>query len=938
MSLLLLPTKLYAPPVRANLIRRPWLTAKLNGAEVPPLTLIAAPAGFGKTTLVSEWIHDLQAKGDGAVTFNNPKSTIDSPPVAWLSLDEEDNEIGRFLSYLLAALRTINGDTLGEAVLSLLQSPQPPPLRSILNMLAHEFISRLSPCVLVLDDYHVISAQPIHEAVTFLLEHVPTLRWIITTRADPALPLGRLRARQQLLELRAADLRFSEGETTRLLNEVMHLTLTADAIQELQRKTEGWIAGLQLACLALQSSADRVTFTREFLGSHRYIADYLADEVLHHLPDQTQHFLLQTAILDRMCAAVCAAVMGDLSSAQAQLLLEELERANLFLIPLDGNRRWYRYHQLFADLLRQRLQRRHPQLVDELHCRAAAWFAHQGQLDDAIRHWIAGHDFAQAADLLAQNQEALWMQGRFVMLQQWLALLPKPLLADRPHLLLAQTWTHVLTDAASTTITSLFQEAEAAILHIAEPGVDQPTSPTEFRGVLAAIRAVYDSKQEDHAGALTNAKLALASLPQSLGSWRSIALLSLGFAYEMQGDVRAAQQSFTAAIRLCHTIGNHYSALVATRSLARTYLVQGQLRAAAATCTQGLAEATQRGMGQLPNTAHFAINLGRIHYEWNELATAAAQLQQGLAILQGHNGSWLQFEGYVLLTQVKQAQGEPDAAVALLQQAEQVAQTIPFSWTKGATASTLVRTRLMLGQDAGAAQWLAQVQPTLTGDLNRLRENEQLTAARVLIAQGRNAEAFPLLTHLHQAAEEAGRLKMVVESGVLAAVAYQQQGDEPSARVMLHKLLMQAEPEGYLRTFVDEGEPMRFLIFDFGFWLAQQPHTGQNAQLSIYVNKVLASFGNDHSAAEESLLHAQPSIQNPKSRPEGPRQNLVEPLSDRELELLHLMAAGLSNQEIADRLFITLGTVKSHANHIFGKLGVQGRVKAINRARELALL
>ncbi|MCE7985011.1 MAG: hypothetical protein DYG89_27875 [Caldilinea sp. CFX5] len=943
MSLPLLPTKLYAPPPRANLIQRPLLTAKLNMADLCPLTLIAAPAGFGKTTLVSEWIHDLRVtnydlRGDSAneqTVIRNSK--IINPAVAWLSLEEDDNEVGRFLSYLLFALRTVSVADLGEAVLALLQSPQPPPVRSILNTLAHDLINRLQPCVLVLDDYHVISAQPIHEAVIFLLDHVPALRWIITTRADPALPLGRLRARQQLLELRAADLRFSEEETNQLLNDVMQLSLPPDAVQELQSKTEGWIAGLQLAGLAMQSTTDRAAFVREFYGSHRFVADYLVDEVLTLLPEDVQDFLLLTSILERLCAELCDAVVGEQGAMhQSQARLEGLERANLFLIPLDGNRRWYRYHHLFADLLRQRLQRRHPHLVDKLHRCAARWFAHQGELDDAIRHQIAGHDFAQAADLLEQTQETLWMQGRFVMLQQWLALLPTPIITERPRLILAQAWTYVLTDGAATTITALFQQAETAILRITAGGqaTDQPTGPTELEGVLAAIRAVYYSKHEDHAGALTNAQRALACLPESVGSWRSIALLSLGFAYEMQGEVRAAYQSFTEAIHLCHAIGNHYSALVATRSLARTCLVQGQLHAAATICTQGLAAAMQRGMGQLPNTAHFAINLGRLHYEWNELAVAAEQLQRGLAILQGHSGSWLQFDGYVLLARVKQAQGDQAAAAALLQQAEQVAQTIPFSWTKGAAAGVLVRTRLAFGQETGAAQWLTQTQPTLTSDLNRLRESEQITAASVLIAQGRSAEALPLLTQLRQAAEAAGRLKMVVECDVLAAVAHYRQGDHAAAQATLRKALTLAEPEGYLRTFVDEGEPMRFLILDFGFWIAQQPDTDQNRKLQLYVDKVLAAFTREPAPETNSLPTAPPKIENSKSK----IQNLVEPLSDRERELLHLMAAGLSNQEIADRLFITLGTVKSHANHIFGKLGVQGRVKAINRARELALL
>lgn len=915
MSIPLLPTKLYVPPLRSSVLRRPALMTKLNGMDHYPLTLIAAPAGFGKTTLVAEWI------------------THGEHSVAWLALDEDDNEVGRFLTYLIAALRPLATAELGAAVLSLLQSPQPPPLRSLLHTLAHEFISSLPPCVFVLDDYHTISAQPIHEAVLFLLDHVPTLRWIINTRADPPLPLGRLRARQQLLELRATDLRFRPEETTQLLNEVLQLALTVDAVQELQSKTEGWIAGLQLAALALQKSTARTTFIHDFYGSHRYVADYLADEVLHHLPDRVQDFLLQTALLERMCAELCEAVLGKAldsplqdDETSASFMLEYLERANLFLIPLDSNRQWYRYHHLFADLLRQRLQRRHPTLVPTLHRRAAAWFAQNNFIDDALRHLLAAKAVDEAADLLEQHQEALWMQGRFVILRHWLALLPHDLIADRPRLLLAQAWTHVLTDAPAPTIVTLFQQTEAALLRASDEESDQSSFSTG-QGILAAIRSVYLSKHEESAGVIAQAQQALACLPASSGSWRSIALMALGFAYEMDGAVRAAEQSFTEAIHLCQRSGNHYSAQVSTMRLARTYLVQGQLHRAAATYTAALAEATQRNMGQLPNTVHAHINLGRLHYEWNELAAASHQLQLGLTSLQEQEASWLQFEGYVLLARTQQAQGEIAAALVLLNQAAQIAQAIPFPWTKGATASTLVRARLALGQETDAAAWLAQAQLSSTAQMNRLREAEQFTAARVLLAQDRAAAALALLTHLIHDAERAGRLKAVIESCVLAALAQEQQGNEKSAQAMLYKALFLAEPEGYIRTFVDEGAALRQLLVAVGAHLMQQPTDEQNRSLSRYLDKILASFSQEPAAATVSL-------------PTKPVQslNLLEPLSARELELLQLMAAGLSNQEIAERLIITLGTVKSHANHIFSKLGVQGRIKAINRARELALI
>lgn len=916
MAIPVLPTKLYAPPLRAQVLRRPALTAKLNNPAHYPLTLIAAPAGFGKTTLVTEWL------------------THGEQRAAWLALDEDDNEVGRFLTYLIAALRTVAMAKLGEAVLTLLQSPQPPPLRTLLHTLAHEFINALPPCVLVLDDYHVISAQPIHEAVLFLLDHVPTLRWIINTRADPPLALGRLRARQQLLELRAADLRFLPEETDQLLNDVLQLTLSGDAVQELQTKTEGWIAGLQLAALALQSSPERTAFIHAFYGSHRYVADYLVDEVLRHLPDELQDFLLQTAIAERLCAELCEAVRdsqpgnrGQDDTQDASSILEYLERANLFLIPLDNNRQWYRYHHLFADLLRQRLQRRHPTLVPTLHRRAAAWFAQNQQIDDAMRHLFAAKAFEQAADLLEQHQETLWMQGRFVILRQWLSSLPTELITERPQLLLAQVWTHVLTDAAATTIAGLFQQTEAAIVHTAATAGDDQSGLNPLQGSLAAIRAVYCSKQEASADVIANAQQALACLPQASGSWRSIALMALGFAYEMEGAVRAAEQTFTEAIHLCQRDGNHYSAQVSSMRLARTYLVQGQLRRAAATYTTVRAEAAQRNMAQLPNTVHAYINLGRLHYEWNELTAAIDQLQLGLTYLQGQEASWLQFEGMVILARAQQAQGEVAAALALLTQAEGIAQAIPFPWTKGAAASTLVRARLALGHETGADQWLAQAQIQSTAPLNRLREADHFTAARVLLTQGRSAEALPLLTHLIEAAEPAGRLKIVIESCVLAALGQQQQGKSRPAQVILQKALTLAAPEGYIRTFVDEGAPMRWLLATVSTQLRQQPNPEQTHPLARYLDKILNSFP-EESAAETAFLRTK----QPQSQP------LLEPLSARELELLQLMAAGLSNQEIADRLIITLGTVKSHANHIFGKLGVQGRVKAINRARELALL
>lgn len=921
MSMPLLQTKLYAPPSRANLIPRPLLTARFSAGGMCPLTLIAAPAGFGKTTLVSEWIAQHEAR------------------VAWLALDEDDNDVGRFLTYLLAALRTVGPVDLGAGVLALLQLPPTPPLRALLATLAHELSANLPACVLVLDDYHVISAQPLHDTLIFLLEHVPALRWIITTRADPPLPLGRLRARGQLLELRSADLRFTPTETGQFFNDRLQVALPAEAVQKLATHTEGWVTGLQLAALAMQSSPDRAAFIRDFSGSHRYVADYLADEVLQHLPDATQRFLLYTSITERLCAELCDAILreggrawgrgGDQEAsvsptphALTQQILEELERANLFLIPLDDERRWYRYHHLFADLLRQRLHRRYPQLEAELHQRAAAWFAQNELISEAIQHALAGEDFDRAADLIEQRDEAFWMQGGFVTLQHWLATLPTPVKRRRPRLLLAHAWAHFLADSSTATVATLMQEAESAL---GNADSTPPATITELQGILSTIRAAQQSKQEDIAGIIAYAQQALAQLPPTMGHWRSVALLCLGFAYEMEGAVRAAEQALLEALQFCQMIGNRYSALVGTMSLARTRMMAGQLQLAATTYRQALAQAIEHNMEHLPITAQAHINLGRLHYEWNELTLAEQQLKIGLERLQGQGGSWLHLEGYMLGARLKATQHDRAAAHALLQQAEAVAQTIPFQWTAVASAAALVRERLALGQDTGADQWLAQAQPALTDDLNRVREFSHLIAVRVLLAQGRAAEALPLLKNITQHAETAGRMKIVVESCILTTLAHHQQDDPRAAQAALRRALTIAEPEGYIRSFVDEGatirQMIRFLIED--------------GRMQAYAQRVLAAFGEPVPATtDRGVPQPVPAIVNRQSK----IVNLIEPLSDRELELLQLMAAGLSNQEIADRLFITLGTVKSHANHIFGKLGVQGRVKAINRARELALI
>ncbi|MFN8467332.1 MAG: LuxR C-terminal-related transcriptional regulator [Caldilineaceae bacterium] len=888
--------------------------------------LISAPAGFGKTTLVSEWLAQGQ-QGAG-----------------WLALDDDDNDIVRFLTYVVTALRNAGAQDAGEGTLALLEAPQLVPLRSILSTLAQELSSRNVPCALVLDDYHVITAGTIHEAVAFLLEHVPEVHWTIITRADPPLPLARLRARRQLLEIRAADLRFTLDETTELLGRVMQLALSAESIQELDRRTEGWVTGLHLAGLALQGSRDRAAFVHEFSGSHRYVVDYLVDEVLNRLPQNVQAFLLETSILDRFCADLCASVVDGgagagsgapegpgISTSAAQEMLEAIENANLFLIALDDVRCWYRYHHLFGDLLRQRLRRQRETNGAVLHQRAAHWFAGRGLVEEAVRHAVAAEDFVFAADLLEQRSEALWTQGGFAVLQHWLSVLPDAVKQDRPRLLLAHAWAEFLTDSSLALVDARLQDAELAIQRLERDSSSPVEYIADLRGVVAAIRAAQQSKEEAATPTIAYSQQALALLPVRSERWRSVALLCLGFAYEMDGAVRLAVVTLEEAIQLCRRIGNDYSATVGSMALARTQMAHGQLRAAEAIYSSTLMQARQLGMGKLPITAQAHVNLGRIYYEWNRLEAAAEQLWRGVERMHGQGGSWLQFEVFLLLARVEQARGRPADALALLRRAEQAASTIPFGWTRAATAAAMVRARLALGETEGADAWLAEVRPAEGDHLNRVREAEHLIAVRVLLALNRTDEAYTLAAYVVKTAEDAERWKAVVEARLLAAQVLTAQGKQVEASKCLEGALLLAEPQGYVRTFVDEGRP----IYDL---LMHSLGRSSGAPLQEYCAQLVAAFGADGAEFAEQTVRQVPAAKASLANRPALVKGLVEPLSVRELELLQLVGAGFSNQEIADQLVITVGTVKSHLNHIFAKLGVEGRVRAANRARELALI
>ena len=878
----ILATKLYIPRPRPNAVSRPRLLERLNAGLHRRLTLISAPAGFGKTTLVSEWVAFIER------------------PTAWLSLDEGENDPARFLTYFVAALQTI-APTIGEGVLSALQSPQPPPPEAILTALLNDLTTIQDPFVLVLDDYHMIAAKAVDQALTYFVEHLPPhLHLVIITREDPALPLARLRARGHLTEVRAADLRFTPSESAAFLNEVMGLHLPVEDIAALEKRTEGWIVGLQFAALSLQGQEDAASFIRSFTGSHHFVLDYLMEEVVHQQPERIQQFLLHTSILDRMSGPLCDAVVMN-ASISGQATLEYLERANLFLVPLDEERRWYRYHHLFAELLRQRLQQRIASTpedegrgVDELHLRASQWYEDQGLSLEAFQHAVAAHDVERAARLVEGEGMPLHFRGAVTPVLHWLESLPKAVLDARPSLWVMYASALTMTGILSG-VEEKLQAAEAA-LQGAEP--DETTQ--DIVGQIAAIRAMLAVPANQLETIIAQSRRALEYLhPGNLAS-RTSTLWTLGFASFLQGDRAAARQAYTEAIALSQTADNFILYIGATIGLGTIQEADNQLP---------LADETYRRVlhlsGDLPQPPAIEAHLGlaRICYEWNDLAAAEQHGQQCvyLARQQENTDKWV--AGEVVLARLKLAQGDVAGAAALLAEASRSARQHNLVYRLPEVAAVQVLILLRQGSLSVAAH-LAQ-----TYDL-------PLSQARVHLAQGDPSSALAVLSAWREQVEarrwEDERLKALV----LEALALDAQGKKDMAIHLLLDALILAEPGRFIRLFVDEGRPMAHLL----------SQAEVSSMMPDYTGKLLAIFG------AKGLKSENTSYSPPVAQP------LIEPLSRRELEVLHLVAQGLSNQEISERLVLALETVKGHNKKIFGKLHVQRRTEAVARARELGLL
>jgi LuxR family maltose regulon positive regulatory protein len=878
----ILATKLYIPRPRPNVVLRPRLLERLNEGLHRKLTLISAPAGFGKTTLVSEWLAGCER------------------PAAWLSLDEGENDPTRFLMYLVAALQTIAAN-IGEGVLSVLQSPQPPPPEAMLTALLNDITTISDHFVLVLDDYHALDAKSVDHALTYLVEHLPPqMHLVIATREDPPLPLARLRVGGQLTELRVADLRFTHSEAAAFLNQVMGLTLSAEDIAALERRTEGWIAGLQLAALSLQGHEDATSFITSFTGSHHFVLDYLVEEVLGQQSESVQTFLLRTSILDRLCGPLCDAVLLD-PAASGQATLEYLERTNLFIVPLDNERRWYRYYHLFADLLRQRLHQSIASFpgdaqsqVNELHIRASLWYEDHGLSMEAFHHAAAANDVERAERLIKGKGIPLHFRGAVTAILDWLESLPTTVLNARPSLW-ARYASLLLVNGQTTGVEEKLQAAEAAL-----QGAEPDDKTQDLFGRIAAARAMLALTRYQVEPMLAQSRRALEYLHPNNLSLRATAHWTLGFSYSLQGDRSAARRAYTEAISLSQASGIIFTTILATIGLGNIQEADNQLSLAAETYRGVLQLA---GEPPLPVACEAHLGLARVCYEWNDLDEASQHGQQSLHLARQYDRVIDRFVlCEVFLARLKLAQGDVAGAAALLAEAGQSARQQNFVDRMPEVAAAQVLTLLRQGNLAAAAH-LAQ-----THEL-------PISKARVHLAQGDTPAALAVLELWRQQVEAKGwedeRLKVMV----LQTVALQAHGEQDKAVQLLCDALALAAPGEFIRLFVDEGLPMAHLLAE----------AAAHGMLPDYIGKVLAIFKAEEQKREDT-----------SSRP--PAQPLIEPLSRRELEVLHLMAQGLSNHEMSERLFLALDTVKGHNRNIFGKLHVQRRTEAVARARALGLL
>jgi LuxR family maltose regulon positive regulatory protein len=890
----LLATKLHVPPPRTNLVARPRLLAALDEGLGQRLILVAAPAGFGKTTLLSQWVATRGLR------------------CAWLSLDAADNDPIRLCTYTIGALQRIVPGA-GGAAEPWLHAPQPPPVESILTPLINDLYALPEDVVLVLDDYHTIDAGAVHDAISYLLDQCPPpLHVVVATRADPPLPLARWRARGQMAEVRTDDLRFTSDEIALFCDQMTDARLAEEDLLALETRTEGWAVGLQMAALSMQGRADATSFIRSFSGSHRYVLDYLVEEVLDRQPEEVQAFLLRTSILERLCGALCDAVLEQEGS---QAMLEQLDKANLFMVALDDERRWYRYHHLFAELLRAQLGKSLAAPgTTGLHVRAAEWHARHGSIQQAIHHASAASDDERLERFIGQHYLELVSRGEQSWLRSWTDSLSRELAHRRPWLCIYEAYSHSWfgeLDEADR----LLEEAEKR-MRSESPTPDAPSMQALFAYVKSRVTAMRGDIDRAIEFCLEARELA----PSSNLALQLDTRITLGTEYFVGGDYAHARPTLEEVVRAGGDAGAVINPVAASCILARLYAVQGRLHQSYDTyqvAAQLIPDASGQHRGP---RALVEIGLAEVSCEWNDLDTALVHVQRGLSLMPFWDKADDWVLAYCTLARIHLARGNPGGAAKAVENAIHTLQARGvFPEARRAAEVAQVRLWLAQGDLPAADRWAASQEDRLGFE----RELAHIARARVWIAQNKPDEAIALLSHLEQEARSAGRMSRVIEILLLEALAQHEMGDAAHAIRALARCMSLAEPEGYARILLDEGAPMAELL-----QAGSRRGAWHEPRLAAYANRLLA--------ASEAWT---PPVgeREPTAAASGPAA-MIEALTERELEVLRMVVEGRSNQEIAERLIIALGTVKAHVHHIYGKLEVSGRVQAIVRARELDLL
>jgi LuxR family maltose regulon positive regulatory protein len=944
----LLATKLHLPAPRATAVPRARLVERILAGLRGRLTLIAAPAGFGKSTLLVQAL----ARVEQTIReehFPALPSTLYALRSAWVALDVGDNDPTRFWSYVCMALERASSGV-GAPALALLRVA-PTEIEPVLAELLNALAIHGGHIALVLDDYHTISNPAIHEGMAFLLDYAPPqFHLVLASRIDPPLPLARWRARGDLVEIRAADLRFTSDEAGQFFAETMGMTLDAESVTALEARTEGWAAGLQLAALSLQGQADVADFIASFSGSHRHVVDYLAEEVLSRQPDHIRAFLIQTSILERLCGSLCDAVLAmttdlgppttgenDLSvvrrpspvarDSYSQIILNDIERMNLFLIPLDNERRWYRYHHLFADLLRHRLRQEHPALVAELHRRAARWFERHSAVAEALNHALAAGDTTMAARMLTTHGPRFAATGETTNLQRWLDALPREQVLCNPQLCLTQAQVLMLNRQVAVAEPYL-QAAEAGLAG------DAGSDTMRVRGELLTLRAHIALERGRFNETLALAQEAMAMLPPTAYLARSNTGLVLGYALMVLGRTSEAVTVYSENVPLCRAAGNIINGIFSANEIVKLRALQGRLHEAYARVEHALAWVAEEGWQHFPPTSALHIWRGHVLLEQGEFGAAEVEFARAIQLSQ-HGVTITMARAHVFLARLRQIQGDRAGANAALT----VVEAIVSDWEPGGEraffTAYVARVRVLQGDVEAARRWADERAPWNPNEPpSYFREIELLTRARIAVLDEAGSsntahlvEPIAMLGWLREHAIAGGRGAVVIETLALEALALARCGQGAQAHDQLDVALTQAAPEGFIGTFVDLGAPMAELLAQ------NRAQRTAHDPLRPYLTRLLHTFAG--SQAEQALPTMTESL---TQRAVTTTAQEVEVFTARELEVLRLFAAGMTSPEIAQHFVVSINTVKTQLKSIYSKLGAHSRAEAVARARDLGII